>query len=268
MWIAALVLFALAGGLLVGATFQKKRLALMAVTETSKTAQLAALAQSVAGEIGAGSFTELVEVKGVVRCEQPIQSELARVPCVHYSMEVIREYEETTWETDGSGKRQSAVGRGSETVAEHERSCPFQVEDETGRIGVDPVGAKIIAEQVCDRFEPGETPAALAPPADEPLSWLPPAAAVVASAPRRTLGYRYREEAIPVGKTIYVLGEASDQGGRMVVRKPAKGGTFLVSVKGEEELTSSARRGARWLMVGTAVSAAGGVVTGLLALLG
>ena len=121
--------------------------------ETSTAAELRSMAQTVAGEIGAGSFNQMVEVKGVIRCEQPLQSELTRAPCVHYQMKVTREYEETHWETDANNNRVRRDRRGSETVAENTRSCTFEVEDSTGRVSVDPTGAKMISERVCDRFE-------------------------------------------------------------------------------------------------------------------
>jgi hypothetical protein len=250
-WIFGTVLLALAIGLAIGASFQKKRHLLMATTETSTAAELTSMAQAVAGDIGAGSFHQLAEVKGTIRCDQPLTSELSQVPCVYYSMKVTREYEETTWETDSNQNRTQRVRRGSESVARNTRSCPFEVEDGTGRVQVDPTGASVIAEKACDRFEPGE----MVSPSQ---SFFERALQLGTAGGRRTLGYRKEEDIIPLGRPIYVIGEASDTSGRIVIRKPARG-TFLVSTRSEEQLTHAARRTSRWLMIGTLVSAAAGV---------
>jgi hypothetical protein len=269
LWIFGLVLLALAAGLLIAASSQKKRLDLMSTTETATAAELRSLAESVASEIGAGSFNQMVEVKGVIRCDQPLQAELTGAPCVHYSMQVIREYEETYWETDSNRNQVRRQRRASETVAQNTRSCPFEVEDATGRVGVDPTGASIIAEKVCDRFEAGE-------PRSGSLSiggWRLDLGFALTDGGRRTLGYRYEEKIVPIGKPIYVVGEATDTGGQIVVRKPAtaaRGGKpaagFLVSIKSEEQLTHAARRNAKWLVAGTVVSAAAGALMVVLGL--
>jgi hypothetical protein len=265
-WIFGVVFFLLAAGLLIAARFQKRRLDLMTSTETSTAAELRALAQSVAGEIGPGSFNQMVEVKGVIRCENPLHSELARVPCVHYSMQVTREYEETHWETDSKGNQVRRQHRASETMAENTRSCTFEVEDATGRVSVDPTGATITAEKACDRFERGESRSGSLSVGDWSFDLVSP----LADRGGRTLGYRYLESVVPVGRPVFVLGEATDAEGQLVIRKPArpsKGGGFLVSTRSEEQLTQSARRNAKWLVVGTAVSAAGGTAMVLLGLL-
>ena len=61
----------------------------------------------------------------------------------------------------------------------------------------------------------------------------------------------------------FVLGEATDAAGQLVIRKPGKsvkGGAFIVSTRSEEQLTESAGKAARWLLVGTVVSAVAGTV--------
>jgi hypothetical protein len=253
--IAGTVLLLTAVGLLVGASLQKRKVLLLQGTETSSAAELKSLASAVGGEIGPGSFTQLAEVKGTIRCAQPLVAELTKVPCVYYSMQVTREYEETTWETDSDGHKVSRQRRGSEVVAENTRSCPFEVEDATGRVQVEPTGASITAEKVCDRFEPGD-PDAVSVSVGGIAVQLP-----ALHAGRRTVGYRYEERVIPLGKPLYVLGEATDSAGQLVIRKPVKrGGNFLVSVKSEEELTHAATSAATWLTAGTVVTALAGTV--------
>ncbi|HEQ71669.1 MAG TPA: E3 ubiquitin ligase, partial [Spirochaetia bacterium] len=85
----------------------------------------------------------------------------------------------------------------------------------------------------------------------------------------RTLGYRYEEEAIPVGKNLYVLGEAVDAGGELAIQKPAdKKAKFIISVKSEEELVRKAQSSMTALWVIGAICGAAGVTVTVLSLLG
>lgn len=265
LWIVGVVLVLAAAGLLLAAGAQKRKLDLMTGTQTTTAAELKGLAESVAKDIGAGSFAETAEVKGTIRCDHPLTSELTNTPCVYYEMKVTREYEETYWDTDSKGNRTQRHRRGSETVSQNTRGCPFDVEDATGRIAVDPTGAAITAEKVYDRFEQGE-------PRGTALSigrWTLNLASIALGSGRRTLGYKYEEKLVPLGRPIYVLGEAADSGGQLVIRKPTKKGTaFIVSLKSEEELTKSATGANKGLTIGAGVLAVAGVVIGVLDLLG
>jgi len=259
--IAGGVLLLSALGLLLGARGQQTRLAQMASVETSSSAAIEALASSVAGEIGSGSFNETVEVKGVIECENPLIAELSETPCVYYSMRVTREYEESYWETDQKGNRSQRTRRGSERVASNSRSTPFYVRDAAGRIRVEPEGAKLFDEKVLSRFESGGAPGRIG---SFDLSGL----LAGAIGGRRTLGYRFEESALPIERKVYVLGEAADSEGRLRIQKPAaKGTAFVISLKSEEQLAQRAHRTIRGLQVGAAaafVLAAVSIVMGLL----
>jgi E3 Ubiquitin ligase len=264
LWIGGIVLLVVAAGLLVATFSEKRRFALLATTERSTAAELNAMAAAVAAEIGAGSFHQIAEVAGTTRCQQPLTSELTSTPCVHYQMSVTREYEETYYETDDKNQRVRRERRGSETVAENRRSCSFEVEDATGRVTVDPRDAKIIPEKVCDRFDSGDPHT----PKLEIGSWKLDLSALTVREGRRTLGFRYEERIVPIDRAIFVLGEASDRSGQLVIGKPArKGATFLVSTKSEEALLADARSNARWLLTGTIVAALAGAVLVLVGLL-
>jgi len=254
MIIAGAVLMVVSIALYLVSAAQNRKLAAIRGTPTSLAADLRSLASSVGQELGGGSFAEAAEVKGVVRCEHPLVSELSEVKCVHYSTKVTREYEETSWETDANGRRVQRTNRGSDVVSENSRSVSFEVEDSSGRIPVEPEGANIVAERVLSRFDPGEAAA----------DGLRLGRLVLRLAPalssRRTIGYRYEEHAIPVDRPVYVLGEASDAGGTLTIRRPsAKGGRFIISLKSEEELARIARRAVTVLRVIAIVADAAGV---------
>ena len=92
----------------------------MGQTETSNASDVSGLAPGT-----------LVEVKGTLRCEEPLTSEMAGERCAYYSSKVVREYLERDYDDDddvGSDRR-------SEVVAHNEQFAPFTVEDPTGSGG-------------------------------------------------------------------------------------------------------------------------------------
>lgn len=233
----------------------------MQSTETSTAAALATSAADVAKELGAGSFSQVAEIKGTVECATPLTSELSGTACVWFRSTVTREYEEQHTERDSEGHTRTVTRRGSENVSTNERRTRFEVRDATGVTTVDPEGAKLDGERILQRFEQGDRGPALSIG-----SLRIPLAALGLG--RRTLGYKLEEWAIPVGRNIYVLGEARDSGGSLVVAKPAaKGGRFIVSLKSEEELVKSAKTGSSVLTIIAGVCAAGAAVLLVLVIL-
>lgn len=253
MWIAGLISIALSGLLVYFYRSQKGRLGAIQSTQTSQVQLLRELAQSMKKGVGEGSFAYMTEVKGKVVCKAPLKSELEGVECVYYSMRIEREYEETYYENDQQGRRTRRTRTGADTVAENKRSTPFLVDDTTGQIQIDPGGAEFVAEKVASRFEPGGDDSGGEIRLGSFSLTLPSL-----TGDRRTLGYRFEEEAIPVGRDIYVLGEAVESNGELRVKQPGEG-QFIISLKGEEELVRQSQSSATWLLVGSIACALIGV---------
>ncbi len=266
--IAGAVLILASIGLYFGSLSQQRKLSQIKSTDTSTSADLTSLAAAVAKEIGAGSFNQIAEVKGTVECEAPLTSELSQTPCVYYSMTVTREYEEAYWENDDKGNRVQRTRRGSEPVASNTRSVSFLVRDSTGTMAVDPDGASFVDEKVFSQFQQGESFGSGLRFGSFTFN---PAHIAALAGGRRTVGYRFEEKAIPVGRSIYVLGEAVDTEGRLRTRKPdRKGARFIVSLKSEDQLVKGAQAGATGLLVASVVAiilGAAGLVFGLIKLL-
>nr|MDA8216722.1 E3 ubiquitin ligase family protein [Dehalococcoidales bacterium] len=245
--VVGVVLLILCAVLLLVRRSQQGKLSEIMATETSTSRQLAETAKYVAERMGeAGSFNQITEIKGLARCDSPLTSEVAKQPCVYYSMSVSREYEETYWETDQQTKQQvSKTRRSSEVVASNSQRIPFFVEDSTGQVLVDPAGADVDAVQVVDRFEPGENTMSLGALRIDLGDLLP------LGSGRHTIGYKISEKIIPLDRSVYVLGEAVDSTGKVTMLKPReKGKKFLISHKSEEELVRSTGSTIRWLLVG------------------
>jgi len=255
--IAGVVLVLAAVGLYIGSRSQKRKLSQIKGTETSTAADLVGLAASVAKEIGAGSFNQVTELKGTIECPSPLTSELSQTTCIYYSMTVTREYEETYWTKDDKGNQVQRMRRGTESVATNTRSVSFQVRDATGTTSVDPDGASFVDEKVLSEFRPGEGIGGIR---FGSYSFNPASLRGLVGG-RRTVGYRFEEKAIPVGRPIYVLGEAVDSDGRLRVQKPSKKGTsFIVSLKTEEQLAKGAQSATTGLLIGAAAAAVLGVL--------
>ena len=242
------VIFVVAGiALLYFRNKNKQKAALISQTETSNARDVSGLAPGT-----------LVEVKGTLRCEEPLTSEMAGETCAYYASRVTREYLERDYYDDDVGS-----DRRSEVVAHNEQHAPFSVEDSTGAVAVDARGAEIDAKQVVDRFERNT--------GGEGRSISLGGAAIHLGGGERTLGYRYAERILPVDAPVYVLGTVRDDG--TIGAPPARGAEqrFVVSYRSEETLGQSLGKTVLWLGVGGIAALVVGVillVVGILALVG
>ncbi len=235
MWFLGLLLLAAAAGLAWGHRAQRRKLGLIASTEVCTVEHLRQLAASMAEGLGAGSLRFPAAVEGTVRCGEPLVSQLAEAESVYYSMTVRRESEGAE---GGDEKRRS-----SEQLAHETRSVRFEVEDATGTLAVDPEGAAFTARETLSRFEPAGGEARTLTVGRYTLE----APAPVPDAAGRTLGYRFEEQAVPVGARVFVLGEVTDPGGELVISSPAREGKLMVSVKSREQLLKELGSGSKFM---------------------
>ncbi len=220
------VIFLVAGGVLLyfrNRTRQKS--ALMGQTETSPAADVSGLAPGT-----------LVEVKGTLRCEVPLTSEMAQETCAYYSSQVIREYLERDYDDDDTGS-----DRRSEVIAQNEQFAPFVVEDESGTVPVNAEGAEVDARQVVNRFDRDT--------GNEGTFSLG-GMTVNLGGGERTIGYRYTESILPVDAPVYVLGTVQESGGLGAPSSGEAGHRFVVSHRSEEALGQSLGKTVLWLGVG------------------
>jgi hypothetical protein len=214
MWIAA--------GVLV--YFRRRQLHktdLMRRLETSRVAQVA--------RVSPGT---VVEVKGILRCEKPLRSEMAGQECAYYRSQVIREY----YERDLGDDDDIGPDRRSETIASNEQYAPFAVEDGSGVVGVRGEGAEVDALEVMNRFE-----------RDMQGGITIGGVTINLGGGERTLGYRYVESVLRVDEPVYVLGVVQEDGQIGAPGEGEEGKRFLISYRSEEQLEGKYRRGARLL---------------------
>jgi hypothetical protein len=251
-------------GLLYARGRAKDKLLEIRSTSSGSTKDLIELQQSIAGEIGAGGLAQIAELRGAARCEEPLKAELSGELCVYYSCSVQERYEEQYTETDSQGRVERRTRTGSTQVSGNVQSVRFLVDDGAGTVAVDPAGASIDGRKVVDRYEPAGAGGSAIRIGSFTLS-------IGSSSPgRRILGYQFTETIVPVGATVYVIGEATDKDGTLRIRRPAeKAKPFIISMRSKEEITASRQRGITWMLVGAVAAALGGaalLVAGILTL--
>ena len=231
------VIFLVAGGvLLYFRNRTKQKSALMSQTETSN-----------ASDIGGIAPGTLVEVKGTLRCDEPLTSEMAEKTCAYYSSTVTREY----LRDDDNDDNDVGSDRRTEIIAQNVQFAPFMVEDDSGFVGVHAEGAEVDARQVMNRFDRNT---------GNEGSFSLGGVSVNLGGGERTIGYRYSESILPVDESVYVLGAVQEGGTIGAPRSGEKGNRFVVSQRSEEAHTQSLGKTALWLGVGGAAALVLGVV--------
>ncbi|MFS8903421.1 E3 ubiquitin ligase family protein [Synechococcus sp. H60.4] len=122
-----------------------------------------------------------------------------------------------------------------ETLHSAVRQIPFFLEDETGRVRVDPSGAEIEPKlMVEERVFPGQSPSRC-------LFDLRPYAPRLGSENRSTRFFTYKEWAIPVDEMAFAMGQVRFEAGEPVIRKPVTGGRFTLALKPPEAFLAEHR---------------------------
>jgi hypothetical protein len=203
----------------------RREIALMAATQTSRAADV--------GKLAPGT---VVEVKGTIRCDTPMTGSFSQRPCI-YAKSVVERKERRV--RDGKTEYHTV------TESSVENHVPFHVEDDSGRVLVQPQGASVEARQVFN--ESGNTGL-------ESLVSLSMSLAGAGSQDRRFI-----ESILAPDIPVYVLG-AVLQGGAIGAPAPdAAVKDFIITYQSEEARATSSNRMAIFLFVCAALLAGGAV---------
>lgn len=205
---------------------------------------------AIAGSVGPGGFSQVVSVTGTLVCDQPLHGELSERECAYYTMRIEERYEEEYWERDNEGREVRRTRTGSTTVASNSSTAQFFIADESGRLELDPDGARMDLETVVDQFQPATIGFSNLSFGNFSLDYSPGM-----MTGRRILGYHYSEQILPINRKIYVVGDASDRGGDLKVRRPDdRGKPYIISLKSGDEVVRAMESKAKWLMIGAIAS--------------
>ncbi len=174
-----------------------------------------------------GLGAAMVEVKGIAVADEPLISDLARIPCVAFSSQVTEHWTTTRTERDSKGKTRVVTDHHSETRHANDGRIDFLVRDDGGAVLVRPDGADMdMLDGMGDMSGPlPESPA-------------------YAIRPRHFGGrLRYSETVLPVHQRLYVLGQVSMD--HAICRPEGVDRPFIISYRDEKQLLSSATWGVR-----------------------
>ena len=242
-------------------------------TETSKIGDIEKLIAEVAGDMPDGlatGFKDYIEVKGRVVCDEPLRGEISDQDGAIVETDVVRVSERREEIRDAQGNIRTEWRKTEETVSSNRRESPFWIDDGTGRLRVKSAGGKgVELVKVVERFQPAN--------ANDGGSGFG-AGQVTLSMGRfqmslgsgrwdpsssRTLGYRFVERLLPIGKPVYAIGEVAateDEG--VVLRRPTdedKKKPFMLSPRTEEEIVKASEKSAKILRIVAIVVAVLGV---------
>ena len=234
MLIAGIVLLVAAVGLIVAHVMARRRTGYLLAAHDRTAQSLIDTAATVASEVGAGGFTEFVTLQGRPEVGQPLISPLAEQPCLYYRMTIRREYEEEYEERDSEGRTHQRTRRGSDTMSTEEQHLDFMLAGD-GAMPVRLDGADFDGlVETMDRFVPGGGLGASITVGRFQMT------VSHAGMGRRTLGFKYHEEILPMGRPLTVIGQASDAPG---VLSMGRGGlAFIVSLRTKREMLGSAKK--------------------------
>jgi hypothetical protein len=232
----------------------RRKLGVIRDTPTVDACEVAGRAQAVG--------SPRVEVKGTVVADQPMLSPRTQTPCVYYRYKL--EYRIERRERDSQGNY--VTREHWDTVEDRKDHVPFRINDATGAVWVTPKGADFVAES--------NTSEGYGRPHERERSTGSMIGDVVGGVLdsldgeyEDVRGYRETEELIKVGQPVYVLGTAScSSDGTASVGKGE--GHFIISHKGEEELTKKYGRNYILQYVFGAILAVGGIAAMIYAVAG
>jgi hypothetical protein len=239
------------------------KLGVLEDTETSTAKDVQENFNSMTDSFGIGNFTLFTELKGEAVASSPLEAEMSKKPVVYYKATVTREYEVLKKSKDSDGNVTKRWVKGSEEVSSNENTATgFAVKDATGEVLIDIAGAERHTVKSHSSFEKVDDNANVGTKIS--IGGFSMSTGGGSTATKRTLGYKSEEVSIPVGVALYVLGDANDRSGKLMVSKPKDKKTpFIVSTKSEHELSAKLGSAVKGLKIGMiACAAIGGCLAG------
>lgn len=230
--------------------------AMLELMETSRVKDVNENYNEIISSMGKGSFTHIVEVKGKAFAEKPLVGEFSEEEVVYFNATIEHEYEKLEYKKDADGNQKKEWVKHVDTVSENERWADgFGVQDDTGVIAINPKKSKMDTEELYSTFEKGD-PNGNDGGLNVKLGKLSIGLGSKATSNGlRTIGYRYEEVGIKLNKALYVVGDANDRDGELVISKPKdKKVPFILSSKSKDELLGGLGNAVKGFTIGAFAS--------------
>ncbi|MDX2064361.1 MAG: LemA family protein [Fimbriimonadaceae bacterium] len=184
-----------------------------------------------------GVFIGFVELYGQLRCDAPRTSYLAEIECAYYRYAVYEHWEKTETYRDSDGRTKTRKSSGWSEVDSRTAMVRFDLEDETGRIRVNPQGAEIEAPEIFSQTVG----------MGHPLYY---GKGPMHSIPHSTHRRRFVEYALRPGFLVFVLGQSRERDDRVEpeIAFHPDSPRFLISHRTEAQIVT----GHRWQEAGFA----------------
>ena len=223
-----------------------------------QTSTITELKDILTGNAKAGleGYRHYVELKGLAGADEPQAAPFSNKKVAYYDAKLYQVYEEEEIHKDSKGTTRS-LKKNETMISDQKSSNRVFLKDadsqERAEIDISQSGLQLEALKTLDRFEPVNNINRY-----EFFSNFKHK-----NMGLQTLGFRMLENTIPLGQSLYVLGEAVLEGaGRVNIGKPLDSKKpFIVSVKKEEDIVRANKTGARVaLIIGILIAVAGVLV--------
>ncbi len=202
---------------------------------------------------GLENYREYAELKGVASTDTPQKAPYSGQDVAYYDADIYQVFEEVETYRDDSGTHQR-VNRREDLMSSQKSTGSLVLKDaESGDkayIELSDHGMQLDTVKSFDRFEPMNMM--------NQYGFF--SSFQFGQRGSRTLGFRMVEKTIPLNHSLYVLGDAYLQAGRLIIAKPADSKKpYIVSVRSEADLVRGNKRGATAALVFGIIVAVGGL---------
>ncbi len=204
---------------------------------------------------GLDGYRHYVELKGSADSDNPEKAPFSEKEVAYYNADLYQVYEEKHTYKDDKGTHQEM--RKKETLMSNQKSSgPVVLKDNQSGgkayIDVSQSGLKIDALKTLDKFEPENSVKKHNFFSNFRYS----------NMGARTLGFRMIEKTVPIGQSLYVLGEAWLEDLKIKIGRPRDvKKPFIVSVRSETDIVQANNRSAMVaLIAGIVIAIAGALV--------
>jgi len=201
---------------------------------------------------GLDGYRHYVELKGSADSDNPEKATFSEKEVAYYNADLYQIYEEKHTYKDDKGTHQQI--RKKETLMSNQKSSgPVVLKDsrsgQKAYIDVSQSGLKLETLKTLDKFEPENSV--------KKYTFF--GSLQYSNMGTRTLGFRMIEKTIPIGQSLYVLGEAWLEGHKVKIGRPREGKKpFIVSVRSETDIVQANNNSARIaLIIGIVIAIAG-----------
>ena len=258
--IVGVVLLLIGIALYIGSAKTIGKLNAIQSTDLSKIKNILENFEGLSNAHGAGNFSLFTKMNGKAFSTNPIHAEFTKKPCVYYRVLLEQEYETLVITENKEGNPAKRWERKTKKLIDTENKVlDFLLKDETGEIpiNINDSGLKGIVSYSKFEKEPPNT-----------SIFNIEGFNLMNGTNSKTIGYRYEESMIPIGQPLFVLGDANDRNGKLMVSAPVlKENPFIVSTQTEDEIRKAIKRSAANTKIGGIIAVVIGVGLCIYALL-